>query len=273
MLREQVQFFANYIERETGIIYSDVNLYQLQSRLEEIIKTEQLNSIEALQSYISSNHQLYRQKLLDLATNNETLFFRDPSFFAAISEYVVKEILPHKPTEIKFWSAASSTGQEAVSLAITMDELSRRVALPPYSILATDICDRALNKGRQGFYTEFEVNRGLSDERKHRYFSPVPDGWKVKSEIHSRIRFGQNNLIKPSVMESFHLILCRNVLIYQKIDSKKEVVNFLLNRLTPQGALLLGVGETLLGIVDNVSPHLVGSVGFYLSPSRSSKST
>lgn len=271
MLREQVQFFADYVEKEIGIIYSDMNLYQLQSRLEEIIKSEQLKDIETLQQLIQANHAVYRQKLLDLSTNNETLFFRDPSFFVSIAEYVVKELLPQKPLELKFWSAASSTGQEAVSLAITLDELSKKVPLPPYSILATDICDRALNKGRQGFYTEFEVTRGLSEERRQRYFSRVPDGWKVHPEIHSRIRFTQNNLIKPSVMESFDLILCRNVLIYQKIESKREVVKYLLNRLTPKGALLLGVGETLLGIVDNMNPQLVGSVGFYVSPLKPSK--
>lgn len=123
-----MEFFAQMIERETGIVFQDINMYQLKTRLEEIVKFEKLSSIEEyalkFQGLVVSSAM--KQRLLDHATNNETLFFRDPGFFSALEEFLVKEIFPTSPAEIKIWSAAASTGQEALSIAMTLDELSQK---------------------------------------------------------------------------------------------------------------------------------------------------
>lgn len=268
MSLNSIEFFSKYIEKETGILFQDINLYQLKTRLEEIVKHEKLTSIDELaikfQGFGAS--AILKQKLLDHATNNETLFFRDPTFFTALESFIMREILLDFPSEIKIWSAAASTGQEALSVAMAMDELSKKVPLPPVSITATDISEKAIAKARAGIYTDFEVMRGLSDERKEKYFSKHADGWHVKPHIQSRIKFGQNNLIRSTVNETFHVILCRNVLIYQKVEIKKIVVESLYQQLDPIGGILLGVGETMLGIKDNVQTTMVGNVIFYKKP-------
>lgn len=265
MSHSSIDFFSKYIERETGIVFQDINLYQLKTRLEEIVKFEKLNSIDeyALKFQNMTASSAQRQRLLDHATNNETLFFRDPTFFTAIEVYIKKEVLPSRPVEIKIWSAASSTGQEALSVAMIMDELSQKMNLPPFSITATDISEKAIAKAKNGVYSDFEVMRGLSDERKHKYFTKHPDGWHVKQNIHSKIKYGYNNLIRPQVTETFHLVLCRNVLIYQKVEMKKVAVDGLYRQLEPNGAILLGVGETMLGIREQVDTTMFGNVIFY----------
>jgi chemotaxis protein methyltransferase CheR len=265
MSHNAIEYFSKFIEKETGIIYKDTNLYQLQTRLEEIVKNENLSSIDELANIfqgLNLNPSL-KQRVLDHATNNETLFFRDPSFFTAIESFIIREILLDFPSEIKIWSAASSTGQEALSIAMILDELASRIPLPPVSILATDISDRAIAKASSGVYTDFEIKRGLSDERRNKYFTKQDDGWHVNKSLQSRIKYKYNNLIKSTVNESFHIILCRNVLIYQKVEMKKMVVESLFKQLEPTGGLLLGVGETMLGIKDNVNSLLVGNVVFY----------
>ncbi len=264
MSHEILKFFSQFIERETGIVYQESNLYQLQSRLEEIVKLEKLEGLNELHRiFLGTVNPFLRQKLLDISTNNETLFFRDPSFFAAISDFIIKDVLPSAPSEIKIWSAASSTGQEAISIAITLEELAKKRALPPFSILGTDISEKALAKAKSGFYTEFEVQRGLSDERKNQYFSKSELGWQLKPQIQSKISFRYNNLTRSTVKGPFHIILCRNVLIYQKVECKKGVVQNLLSQLDMHGGLMLGVGESLLGILDDVSPQMMGNVPFY----------
>lgn len=267
MSPEILTFFSKYIEKETGVVFHDTNLYQLKTRLEEIVQLEKISGpqelVEKFNSFLIDPG--LKQRLLDHATNNETLFFRDPSFFTAIESFILREILLEAPAEIKIWSAAASSGQEAVSVAIAMDELSKKVPLPPVSILATDISDRVIKKARKGIYSDFEVMRGLSDERKHKYFTQTDGGWQVKSPIHSKIRYEMNNLIKPSVHESFHIILCRNVLIYQGLEVKKSVIDHLFKCLLPSGGILLGVGETMLGIKGNVETTMVGNVIFYRS--------
>lgn len=265
MSHNSIDFFSKYIERETGIVFQDINLYQLKTRLEEIVKFENIGSIEeyALKFQNMTVSSAQRQRLLDHATNNETLFFRDPTFFTAVEDFIRNEILPTRPAEIKIWSAAASTGQEALSVAMIMDELSHKLNLPPFSITATDISEKAIAKARAGIYSDFEVMRGLSEERKQKYFTKKPDGWHVKQNIHTKIKFGYNNLIRPQVTETFHLVLCRNVLIYQKVEMKKVAVEGLYRQLEPNGAILLGVGETMLGIREQVETTMYGNVIFY----------
>jgi chemotaxis protein methyltransferase CheR len=259
-----IKAFAYLIQKETGITFNENNLYQLQTRLEEMLKLENMTSIDELLNKVSSiSHCSLKQRLIDHATNNETLFFRDPTFYLAIEQFLMQEILMSKPEEIKIWSAASSSGQEAISVAIIIDELSKRMNLPKVTITATDICEKVIQKARKGLYSDFEMSRGLSDERKLKYFNKVTDGWQVKDQILNKIKFGMNNLIAPTVQEKFHLILCRNVLIYQTLEIKRTAVHGLYQRLESDGGILMGVGETMLGIKDTVETTQIGSVIFY----------
>jgi chemotaxis protein methyltransferase CheR len=267
-----VDFFANIIERETGIVYSTHNIYQLKMRLEDFCRTENISSIDELARQFQSRPDLFlKQKLLDLATNNETLFFRDPKYFTAIQTYILDTVLKDNPRELRIWSAAASTGQEALSVAMTLTELGLKHNLPPFLITATDICEKAIQKSKSGLYTEFEIMRGLPDEYRDKYFQKDGDSWRVKPLLHSKIRYGYNNLIRSSVYEKFHIILCRNVLIYQKIDMKKAVIDNLFMQLEDSGAILLGAGETMVGIKENVDTEIIAGVSFYKKNSATLK--
>lgn len=266
MSHEILSFFSTLIEKETGIIFRDINLYQLESRLMDIVKNEKFASLdEFYKTFKSFPNSSLKQLVIDTATNNETLFFRDPPFFTAIEDYLKNYVLPTNPSEIRIWSAASSTGQEAISVAITLEEMALKMKLPPYRIIGSDICEKALERARTGVYTDFEVMRGLTDEKKSRYFNQTSQGWQVKSSIHQKLKFSYNNLTRSTVMGPFHLILCRNVLIYQTVECKKSVVHSLMAQLHETGGLMLGVGETLLGITDNIDPLMIEKVAFYKS--------
>jgi len=260
-----IDFFAGLIERETGIVYVDSNIFQLKMRLEEFCRIEKIPSVDQLaRMFQDQSIQLdQRQRLIDTATNNETLFFRDPKYFTSIETFIKDEILKDDPREIRIWSAASSTGQEALSVAMTLDQLSKKNPLPPYSILATDICDKALKKCKSGLYTEFETKRGLTDDKRELYFKKEGDFWKARPEILSKIKYTHNNLIRSSVYDTFHIILCRNVLIYQKVEMRKTVVDTLFLQLEDNGALLLGAGETLVGIRDDIKTDQIDGISFY----------
>lgn len=264
MSLSSISAFVQFIQKETGITFSETNLYQLQTRLDEFLKMEKILTADELLGKVTGHHHgALKQRLIDHATNNETLFFRDPGFYVAIEQFILKEILPQSPSEIKIWSAASSTGQEAVSLAIVIDELTEKHHLPKITIVATDISEKVIQKARSGRYTDFEVSRGLSDERKKKYFTKQPDGWQVRDIILNKISYGMNNLISPTVQEKFHLILCRNVLIYQTLEIKRTAVNGLFHRLESNGGILLGVGETMLGIREDLETTQIGNVIFY----------
>jgi chemotaxis protein methyltransferase CheR len=251
---EILKYFSSYIEKEVGIIYSDHNAFQLRNRLEDIAKMMGEASIHSLFTTAQKGITgAFKQMLLDVATNNETSFFRDPKVFRAIEQTVLPALLEEggENKELKIWSAASSTGQEAVSLAILLEEQKAKVKKPfGFRIVGSDISERVLTKAREGIYTQLEVQRGLPAALMIKYFTKDErDRWCVRPSIRQKMEFRKQNL-KESFTQigKFGIILCRNVLIYQNVDSKKEILDRVSEQLEPGGFLILGSGESLIGL-------------------------
>lgn len=248
-------FFAKYIEEQIGIIYSETNWFQLEHRLGDIVTLLGFSNLEELWKKAQTGiYGEMRDLLLDLATNNETSFFRDSSLFDAIVRDIVPEMKARNPrlSTVRFWSAAGSTGQEACSVAMSMEQARLKDALfPDYDIFVTDISDRVLKRAREGCYSQLEVQRGLPTRFLLEYFEKEGEStWKIKSKITQKFTFKKINLLEPfpSEVGVYDIILCRNVLIYQSLENKASVVNKLLKCLSPQGYLVLGAAESMLGV-------------------------
>ncbi len=226
-----IKYFSSLIEIETGIQYDETNKYLLLTRIQNLLKLINISSIDSLWNEIQTNglNSQIKSLILDLATNNETSFFRDPKVFEFLKTEFVPKIMANK-NRIRIWCAATSTGQEPYSIAIIMAELKELGMNKSYEILATDISDRVLKQAEKGIYSPLEVQRGLSPELLKKYFNEeisdlnlVPN-YKVKSEISSFITYKQLNLLHPwPNFEPFDIIFCRNVLIYQSIKKKKKM--------------------------------------------------
>lgn len=250
----QLRFFADYIQKELGIIYSDHNFFQLEKRLVEISKNLGLPNEEALFAKAQEGiHGSLKQLLLDVATNNETSFFRDPKAFHAIEKRIIPAIRSSNPDlkVIRIWSAASSFGQEPYSLAILLSEMAAKdPRMPRFEIVATDVSDNALARAKAAKYSQLEAQRGLPAPLLVKYFTKSNDDyWTLKPELRVSVQFRKQNLLDSfAALGDFELILCRNVLIYQRDEKKAEIVRNIARRLTRGGFLLLGAAESLLGI-------------------------
>ena len=258
--KDCLNFFAKLIEAEIGIVYSEVNHYQLESRLEEISRQVGLADANALWEQARSNQMPGATKmlLLDIATNNETMFFRDQNVFRAV-EKILADAVTSSGKPFKVWSAACSTGQEMLSVAMLRSELA---ATKPVNvtIFASDISERVLARAKAGIYTQLEVQRGLSAPQLIKYFEPIANRpeetpqWSAKSVLREGLSFKQINLLQPwTGLGQFDLILCRNVLIYQTVENKRKVVAKLEEHLSPDGVLILGGAESLVGISDSLA--------------------
>lgn len=252
--QEKLKFFADYIEKQLGIIYSDTNYFQLEHRLSDITIQLGLKDTDELwqKAKLSIDGQ-FKALLLDLATNNETSFFRDSHIFHGIEHCLIPELKKKNSfmPSIRFWSAAASTGQEAYSIAMIMDQLKKaNPEMPDYSILLTDYSDRVLNRAKNGRYTQLEVQRGLPAKNLITYFTKAEDNtWTINNSIKSHLTFQQLNLLDNwNYNDQFHVVFCRNVLIYQSVENKKQVVEKIHKSLTPGGFLVMGAAESLLGI-------------------------
>lgn len=249
---EMLEFFAAYIKKEIGIVYREDAYYQLENRLNTIqalFGFKDLRALyEATHSGLESN---IKTNLLDLATNNETSFYRDRKVFQAIEKNLLPQLFSEN-REINIWSVASSSGQESYSVAMMIEEyLLKNKIKGSYKIIATDISSRILKRAREGAYSQLEVQRGLPAPLLVKYFSRDDQmgHWVVSKELRSKVDFKQQNLVDPFRLPvSFDLVLCRNVLIYQTKEQKEEVLARVGRHLNPGGFLILGSGETLVGL-------------------------
>lgn len=263
---EKIKFFARFIEKELGIVYSDSNYFQLHNRLEELGTLLNLGSAEQIWERAQKGIDGHlKQALLDISTNNETSFFRDPKVFTAIEKELIPKWMEAKKNSIRIWSAASSYGQEPFSIAMLLDEARQLYPFLKGEIVATDIAEKVIKRAQEGKYTQLEVQRGLSAKRLVKYFEKTQDNfWTLKPEIRKKVHFQRQNLLKPfDGLGKFDLILCRNVLIYQKVEGKQKVIEKMVDRLNPGGYLILGAGESLLGVSDRFSMVNASGTIFY----------
>ena len=268
----QLKFFADFIQKELGIQFSEANYYHLDHRLQDIAKQCGFTFPDGLwtesQKGISG---FFRQLLLDVATNNESSFFRDADLFKAITEVMIPSLKQKHPNlnSVNIWSAASSTGQEVYSLMMAIEEQRKKdISFPNYKIRATDISDRVLKYANAAVYTQLEVQRGLPTKLMLEYFEPSEaNHWRVSERFKKNIIFSKQNLLDPFVFaENFDIVLIRNVLIYQGIENRKNIINKIFNLLPSGGYMAMGAAESLLGISDQFKSNTYNNIVFYQKP-------
>ncbi len=270
-------FFANFIESELGIIYADHNYFQLQNRLEEIAHLLGVKTIEALYEQAQNGiFGQFRQLLLDVATNNETSFFRDPKIFRLMEKMILPEMKAKLSgfDTLKIWSAASSTGQEAITTAITIsDWCAKNSATLNFEIKGTDVSERVLARAKAAKYSQLEVQRGMPAPYLIKYFTKDDqDQWTAKPEITKHLHFSKLNLKESfSFPEKFDLVLCRNMLIYQSVESKIDILKRITANLADDGFLILGSGESLLGLSQDYEQVNVDSTVIYRKKNQKQK--
>lgn len=185
----------------------------------------------------------------EMLTINVTEFFRDRAHWERFGDLVLPALVERRGV-LKVWSAGCSHGQEALSLAILLDEAG---VLRRSSILATDFDRIALARARTGGpYTLDEV-RGLSEEHLAAYFTQREGGYWASPALLRRLRHREVNLLDAHDLvddvsfEGFDLIVCRNVMIYFEADAKSALIRRLRDALRPGGVLFIGATEALLG--------------------------
>ncbi len=183
----------------------------------------------------------WQQKIINAITTQETLFFRDSSPFDALQNRILPDLIDActrggGPRKLRFWSAASSTGQEAYSLAMVLRETIPNLASWNVTILATDISDAAIAQASRGWYAAHEIERGMRGPLLAKYFQSRQGGWQVKDEIRGMVSFQRRNLLQPfTELGTFDVIFCRNVAIYFDGPRRRDLFLRLADRLAPPG--------------------------------------
>ncbi|EGA69512.1 chemotaxis protein methyltransferase CheR [Vibrio sinaloensis DSM 21326] len=251
---QEYRDFSRFLESQCGIVLGDSKQYLVRSRLSPLVTKFKLGSLsDLLRDVVTGRNRELRVAAVDAMTTNETLWFRDTYPFEVLANKLLPEAAANK-RPIKIWSAASSSGQEPYSMAMTILETQQRKPgmLPSVSITATDISASMLDMCRAGIYDNLALGRGLSPERRRNFFEDAGDGrMKVKDNVKRLVNFRPQNLMDSyALLGKFDIIFCRNVLIYFSPDMKSKVLNQMANSLNPGGYLLLGASESLTGLTD-----------------------
>lgn len=197
------------------------------------------------------------QQLIDVISTNHTFFFREEQHFTFLEQKVIKEFVgartPAADRKLRCWSAACSTGEETYSIAISLANKLESHAGYDWEIDSSDISGRVLETARKGVYSEDRISE-LSLEFRKRYFQkgigPYAGHYRVKEEIRRKTRWHQLNLFDRQwpFDKPFHVIFCRNVMIYFDRPSQELLVERLSRQLLPGGFLMIGHSESLSGV-------------------------
>ena len=250
--------FCTFLENNSGIILGQNKEYLVKNRLRSILEETREKTLSELLNILESGRSTaLRSRVIDAMTTNETLWFRDAHPFEILKDTVFPELsteLRGQSRPIKVWSAASSTGQEAYSISITVNEfLKRNLGSLPQNveIVGTDISQAAVQQAKEGVYDEYEIVRGLSEQYQRQYFEQDGHKRRIVSEIKQRVRFQELNLLQSySLLGQFDIIFCRNVLIYFSNEIKEDILSRMARSLKPGGYLFLGGSEPIANYSD-----------------------
>jgi chemotaxis protein methyltransferase CheR len=256
---------STLLEERTGQELVPGRRWRLDAGLKQVMRRHDITNADVLAARaVMPGQRALAEDVVEALLNHETSFYRDLPLFTTLTG----EALPSLAAErgdlrrLRIWCAGCSTGQEPYSLALT---LAGNPAWRDWriEIVGTDVSPAAIAQAREGRYSQFEVQRGLPIRQLVMHFEE--DGeerWRVGAELRGRVTFQVHNLLEPMPGRPFDLVLCRNVLLYFTPERRAEVFAHLADAVVPNGVLMLGAGETVLGQTDAFAPD-PALKGFY----------
>jgi len=246
--KNEFNLFRNFLYENVGIKLSDAKHTLVTSRLNKRLVHHSLSSYQSYYDLVVSSPLTgERQIAIDLLTTNETYFFREPKHFDFLEQQILSQWRGGRTFTV--WSAASSTGEEAYSLAMLLDDI---LGHRPWSIFGSDISHRVLKAAQRGLYLQDRID-GIPQRYLKKYCLKgcgVHEGsLLIDSKLRAKVSFASVNLKRPLPdVELYDVIFLRNVLIYFDQETKQLIIRQLIEKLRPKGYLFIGHSESLKDI-------------------------
>lgn len=255
MERHEFRALCDYAFEKAGFEFDEGKEYHVESRLRPVLRELGLRSFSELIAEIDRRpYAAVGRLVIEALSVNETSFMRDRRPFDALRASILPALLDARADSraLRIWSAACSTGQEAYSLLILMRESFPELREWRVQLIASDINEAVTERARQGLYNDAEMARGLDANLRARYFEPAGRQWRARAELRRAVDVRLINLQDDwdAYLPTFDIILMRNVLIYFPVNARSRILSRVHDRLAPDGALLLGASETVLGVHD-----------------------
>ena len=248
------RFLTHFLRQASGLSLGEGKEYLVEGRLAPVALSAGYSDLAEL---VRALRRQPARELVDIVTEamttNETLFFRDIKPFDDMRDQLLPQLIAARKTtrKLRIWSAAAATGQEAWSLAMLLRSQFPELRDWNVEIVGTDLSASAIQRAREGVYSQFEVQRGLPVQMLIRFFEQTDSGWRIRDELRDMVRFQELNLLHSfSALGTFDVVFCRNVLIYFDEQTRSSLLNRMARSMAPDGCLLPGSAETIHGTSD-----------------------
>lgn len=254
----EYDYLRQFLKARSGLVLSNEKQYLIESRLLPVARKAGLQSIAALVAKLKEPREtVLAEAVVEAMTTNESFFYRDKTPFEHFTQVMMPELLKVRASskKIRIWCAAASTGQEPYTLAMCLKEMEPKIAGWRIEILGTDISNEVLDRAKSGTYTQFEVQRGLPIQMLLKYFQQQGESWTISQQMRSMVQWKKFNLLESfASLGQFDIVFCRNVLIYFDQPTKVDILGRISKILAPDGYLVLGAAETVVGLTDAFKP-------------------
>jgi chemotaxis protein methyltransferase CheR len=255
---QDYEFLRKLLKERSGLDLSADKQYLVESRLVPLARKVGLAGIAELAARMKGGDAQLTTDVVEAMTTNETFFFRDKIPFDHLRDTILPALVQSRASRrtLRIWSAACSTGQEPYSIAMCLKEKAATLAGWRIEIVGTDLSQEVLEKSKAGIYSQFEVQRGLPIQLLVRYFAQIGEMWQLNADIRGMVQYRQLNLLQDfSSLGKFDVIFCRNVLIYFDQETKAAIFERIAKVVEPDGMLMLGAAESVVGITDAFRPY------------------
>ncbi len=244
--------FADLIYKEAGIYLGEHKQALVSARLGKRMRFLSIGNYDDYYDYVQNDRSRQElNQLLDAISTNVTYFYREPDHFEFLAS-LIRRWADERQSRFRIWSAASSTGEEPYTIALTLAELLQN--LSDVKILATDISTSVLAVARRGEYPSKKLEK-IPRKMIDKYFTPLPGRgekiYRVKDSVKKMIQFSWLNLSTPPypMKGPLDVIFCRNVMIYFDNKVKERLLEDMHRLLKPGGYLIVGHAESLSGLL------------------------
>jgi chemotaxis protein methyltransferase CheR len=251
-------YLADLLKRRSGLALPAGKSHLIETRLAPVARRFGFKTVAALLHELPHGPESMARSVTEAMTINDTWFFRDRAPFESFKDIILPAMLARRMTHgrIRIWCAAASTGQEAYSLAMILQEAELAANDWEFELIATDLNTDSIARAREGLYTNFEVQRGLGIRRLVGHFTQVgEDQWRISDPLRRMVNFRSFNLLDSfDWLGEVDVVFCRNVLLYFDESMKRRVLKKLVAATARDGFFVTGTAETPHELVPELEP-------------------
>ena len=251
MRRHDFEFLLDLLKENAGWEFDEAQYFIIDKKMTNFIRERDISSIEDLILELKTGNRPLISQVVEAMAFSDTSFFRDFDVFHRFQK-VLLPMLKQKcraNKKLNIWSLGCSTGQEAYSIAIAINQANKMFADWDVNILGSDLSSIAISKAQKGCYNNFEIQMGMNAQTILQYFTPIDNMWFIQDDIKKMIEFRRYNMLEEAIVKSkFEVVFCRNVLRYFAPEHQEEILRKISERQPQGGYLYLGKNEHISSI-------------------------